>query len=143
MIHLHDRAINETIAGIVTSRILRSLDKFFGSFESKIDIDVATEKLRLFPLLIHVTGAKHEDAGGLVRPLLLQFVLDNLAVEFGDRVPLRVAVVNHSIKVVQLAILLFCIETGDVLGCHQVSSQITTVISNLACGSWRNTYDVR
>lgn len=80
MIHLHDRAIDETIAGIVTSRILRSLDKFFGSFESKIDIDVATEKLRLFPLLIHITGAKHEDAGGLVRPLLLQFVLDNLAV---------------------------------------------------------------
>ena len=73
MVDLHDGAIDETIACIV-------LDKFFRSFKCKIDIDVTTEQLRLFSLLIQVTGAKHKDASGFVRPLLLQLVLDNLAV---------------------------------------------------------------
>ena len=55
-------------------------------------------------------------------PLLLQLMLDNLTVEFADRVSFRVAVVYDSVKVVQLAALLFRVEACKVFGCHEMSS---------------------
>ena len=49
LINLHDRAVDETVAGHMTSLIIATLDEFFRRFESKIDIDVTAQELRLFP----------------------------------------------------------------------------------------------
>ena len=80
MVHLHDRAVDEAIAILVTSRVLATLDELTCSFQGNIYIDVAAEELRLFPGLIQIAGAKHEHAGGLLRPLLLQLVFHDFAV---------------------------------------------------------------
>ena len=76
-------------------------------------------------------------------PLLLQAVLDNLAVQLGDRVTFRVAIVDHSVKVVQLAILLLRIEAGQVLRCHQMRPQRAALESDLTRGSWGHAYYIR
>ena len=99
--------------------------------------------MRLLTSLVEVTGAKHQHAGRLGRPLLLDAVLHDLAVQFADCVPARVAVVDHFVKAVQLASLLFRVEAGQVLSGHQLAPQRFTTEADLVCGRRRHADDVR
>ena len=135
MVHLHDRAVDEPIAILMTSGILATLDELSGGLQGNIYIDIAAEELRLFPRLIQIARAKHEHTGGLLGPLFLQPVLYDFAVELIDCVAFRVAIIDDSVEVVELAVLLLCVEARQVLRGHQVRPQRPTVKSNLAgCG---------
>ena len=135
MVHLHDRAVDEPIAILMTSGILATLDELSGGLQGNIYIDIAAEELRLFPRLIQIARAKHEHTGGLLGPLFLQLVLHDFAVEFVDCVAFRVAIIDDSVEVVELAVLLLRVEARQVLRGHQVRPQRPTVESNLAgCG---------
>lgn len=68
-------------------------------------------------------------------------MLHNLAVELGHRVTVRVAVVDDSVEVVQLAALPLRIETCQVLRCHQMGAQTATIVAYLARGrGWDTDY---
>lgn len=138
MVDLQNGAVDQTVANLVAPVVAATRNKLFRRLQSKVDIEVAAEQLGLLPRFVKVTGTEDEDAGGLVRPLVLQLVLDHLAVQFGYRVSLRVAVVNDSVKVVQLAILLLGVEAGQVLGCHEMRPERLALESNLARGSRRH-----
>ena len=70
-------------------------------------------------------------------------MLYDLAVQFADCVSTRVAVVNHFVKAVQLASLLFRVEAGQVLSGHQLAPQHFTAEADLVRGCRRHTDDVR
>ena len=135
MVHLHDRAVDEPIAILMTSWVLATLDELSGGLQGNIYIDIAAEELRLFSRLIQIAWAKHEHTGGLLGPLFLQLVLHDFAVELVDCVAFRVAIIDDSVEVVKLAVLLLRVEASQVLRGHQVRPQRPTVESNLAgCG---------
>lgn len=58
-------------------------------------------------------------------------MLDYLAVKLGHSVATRVAVIDDSVEVVQLASLPLRVEAGQVLCCHQMGAQTPTIVTNL------------
>ena len=70
-------------------------------------------------------------------------MLHDLAVKFANCVPARVAIVDHFIKTVQLASLLFRVEAGQVLSGHQLAPQRFTAEADLVRGCRRHTDYVR
>ena len=67
-------------------------------------------------------------------------MLHDLTVKFIYCVTFRVAIIDDSIKVVKLAVLVFSVEAGEVIGCHQVRSEGLARESDLARGGWRDAH---
>jgi hypothetical protein len=64
-------------------------------------------------------------------------MLDNLTIKFGHSVSVGVAVIDHSVKVVQLTDLLLRVERRQVLCRHQIGAKGTATEANLSCRYWR------
>ena len=67
-------------------------------------------------------------------------MFDDLAVELGDRVPTRVAIIDYTVKVVQLTLLLLGIEACQVFRGHQVLPQELALVAGLSRSCGRNAY---
>ena len=66
-------------------------------------------------------------------------MFDNFAVHFGYSVSIGVAVIDHSIELVKLAYLVLCVNTGQILSCHQVGAQSSPIETCLSGGGWGHT----
>ena len=65
-------------------------------------------------------------------------MFDDLAVELGNCVTTGVAIIDHTVKAIQLTLLPLSVKACHVLCCHQVLPQMPAFVSNLSCGCGRN-----
>ena len=70
-------------------------------------------------------------------------MLDDLGVELGHSVAIRIAVVDHSVELIELADLILSIEAGQILRRHQVLSEEFRVESSLSRSNRWHAYNIR
>lgn len=70
-------------------------------------------------------------------------MLHHLRVKLGDGITVCVAIVDDSVKFVELADLVLSVNTREVFSSHEMLTEDASIESYLCCSSWRHTHHIR